>query len=83
MEIVLVAVVGLLCVICFIVGAVVGQAAAKGEDIKPPVTSPIKAFKEHEAKKEAEMEQHRIDVIMRNIEAYDGTGRGQEDVPGR
>ena len=83
MEIVLVAVVGLLCVICFIVGAVVGQAATNGVEIKSPIASPIKAFKEHEAKKEAEMEQHRIDVIMRNIEAYDGTGRGQEDVPGR
>jgi hypothetical protein len=41
----------------------------------------MKAYREREAKKEAQMEQDRIDTIMRNIEGYDGTSRGQEDVP--
>ena len=68
---------------CFMIGAKVGQAASKGDDIKTPTVNPIKAYKEHEAKKEAQMEQNRIDTIMRNIEGYDGTGKGQEDVPGR
>lgn len=83
MEIALVFVVGAMNIACFIIGAKVGQTVSKGEEIKTPTVNPLKAYKEHEAKKEAQMEQSRIDTIMRNIEGYDGTGRGQEDVPGR
>ena len=83
MEILLVLTVGALCIGCFIIGAKVGQRVNKGEDIKVPTMNPIKAYREHTAKKEAEMEQNRLDTIMRNIEAYDGTGKGQTDVPGR
>ena len=81
MEIMLVAVIGLLCIICFVTGAKVGQKVAKGEKIETPAVSPIKAYREHEAKKEAQREQNRIDVILRNIENYDGTAHNQEDVP--
>jgi hypothetical protein len=41
----------------------------------------MQAVREHREKKEAEMEQEKIDTILRNIERYDGTGNGQEDVP--
>ena len=74
---------GFVCLSCFLMGAKVGQAASKGETIETPTVNPIKAYREHEAKKEAKMEQDRIETIMRNIEGYDGTSRGQEDVPGR
>jgi hypothetical protein len=83
MEVLLLLVMGIANIVCFVIGAKVGQAVSKGEDIKIPTVNPVKAFKEHEAKKEAQMEQNRIDTIMRNIEGYDGTWRGQEDVPGR
>ena len=83
MEVLLLLVMGIANIVCFVIGAKVGQAVSKGEDIKTPTVNPLKAYREHEAKKEAQMEQHRIDTIMRNIEGYDGTGRGQEDVPGR
>lgn len=82
MEIALVTATGLLCVICFLVGAKVGQTVSKGEDISVPTVNPIEVYKAKEAKKHAEMEQNRIDTIMRNIEAFDGTPNGQEDVPG-
>lgn len=81
MEVLLLAVMGITNIACFVIGAKVGQAASKGEKIETPHVNPLKAFKEHEAKKEAQMEQERIDTIMRNIEGYDGTSRGQEDVP--
>lgn len=83
MEVLLLLVMGIANIVCFVIGAKVGQAVSKGEDIKTPTVNPLKAYREHESKKEAQMEQHRIDTIMRNIEGYDGTGRGQEDVPGR
>jgi hypothetical protein len=49
----------------------------------PKVPNPVKAIKEHKASKEAKAEQDRISTILQNIENYDGTANGQEDVPWR
>lgn len=81
MEVLLLMVMGLTNIACFIIGARVGQAVAKGEKIETPTVNPMKAYREHEAKKVAQAEQDKIDVIMRNIERYDGTSNGQEDIP--
>jgi hypothetical protein len=82
MEILLVAVVGTLNVVCFFIGAKVGQTVAKGKEIEvPKVNGPITAYKAHREAKEAEAEKNRLDIILGNIERYDGTGNGQEDVP--
>ncbi len=83
MEIALVLVVGAMCCTCFFFGAKVGQTVSKGEDIKTPSLNPLKAYREHEERKEAQAKQDEIETIMRNIERYDGTGAGQEEVPGR
>jgi hypothetical protein len=83
MEVITILAMGFVCAACFLTGAKVGQAVSKGEEIKTPTVNPLKAYREMEAKKEAKAEQDRIDTIMRNIESYDGTGHGQEDVPGR
>ena len=72
--------VGALSIGCFLVGAKVGQTVIKGEKVEMPSVNPIKAIREHNDKKQAETEQAKVDTIMRNIERYDGTGRGQEDV---
>ena len=81
MEVLLLLVMGAANIACFIIGAKVGQTVSKGEDIQTPAVNPIKAFREKEARREAHKEQERIETIMRNIESYDGTGMGQEDVP--
>ena len=82
MEAVLIAVVGTLNIACFFIGAKVGQTVAKGKDIEvPKVSSPVTLYKAYIDRKEAEAEKNRLDVILRNIEAYDGTEKGQEDVP--
>lgn len=79
----LILVAGALNVACFFIGAKVGQTAYKGERIELPAVDPMKPVRQREAQKEAEMEQARLNAILHNIDAYDGTGRGQEDVPGR
>lgn len=81
MEVVTILAMGFVCAACFLLGARVGQKVNKGEDITLP--NPVKAVEDHRAKKEAEMEQSRIEIIMQNIERYDGTPYGQEEVPGR
>ena len=80
MEILLVITVGALCIGCFIIGAKVGQAVSKGETVELPSVNPFEAHRKAEARKEAQMEQERIDRILRNVDNYDGTGRGQEEV---
>ena len=81
MEVITILAMGFVCMACFLIGAKVGQAVSKGEKVELP--NPVKAVEDHRAKKEAEMEQSRIEIIMRNIESYDGTPYGQEEVPGR
>jgi hypothetical protein len=67
---------------CVIIGAKMGRASAMGEEIKLPSVNPVEAVRKHEAKKVADAEQSKIDTIMANIEAYDGTAYGQKDIPG-
>lgn len=79
-EIVLVAITGLVCIACLETGVRVGQAVSKGERIEKPNLNPLKAYREHQARKEMEREQDKMSKVLRNIERYDGTSRGQEDV---
>ena len=80
-SILLALVVGTLCIACFFVGAKVGQTVSKGEPVELPEVNPMKLIQERREKKAAEEEQSRIDTILRNVERYDGTGLGQEDIP--
>ncbi len=80
MEILLTLTVGALCIVCFLIGAKVGQTVSKGESIIVPSVNPMEMYRKHEAKKEAQMEQDKLNTILRNIESYDGTAKGQEDV---
>jgi len=81
MEVLLILVMGIMCIICFMVGAKVGQAVAKDEKIEMPSIDPLKDFREHEAKQEAKAEQERMNVLFQNIESYNGSAEGQIDVP--
>ena len=78
MEILIVAISNIL---CFIVGARIGQKVNRGEEVKLP--NPITAVKEHKKRTEAEEEQNRLNTILENIERYDGTSIGQKQIPRR
>lgn len=82
MDILLIAVVGTLNVVCFFIGAKVGQTVANGKEVEvPKIPNPIAAYEHHIEKKEAEAEKKRLEVILGNVERYNGTDYGQEDVP--
>ena len=81
MDILTVLVVGALNIVCFFIGAKVGQAVVKGKDLELPSVNPMKAYREMQEKREAEKEQNKLDTILRNVERYDGTEFGQEDIP--
>lgn len=68
---------GSFCVISFLVGA--GRNNAKVN------LNPIEAYKEHkeqkEQSKEYDLKQRQYATMMENVENYDGTSRGQKDIP--
>ncbi len=82
MEILLLLGTGIINVMCFLIGAKVGQQSAKGERIEIP--NPVEAIKEkHEkraADREQKKEQSRMEDILRNIDNYDGTSSNQRDI---
>ncbi len=79
MEVLSVLAMGFVCMTCFLLGAKLGQTVTKGEDIKLPSIN--QAVRDHKARKEADIELDRFNTIMQNIEKYNGTPYGQEDVP--
>lgn len=72
--------VGALCIGSFIVGAKVGQRVVRGETVELPNINPLEAYRKHEERKKADAELDNYETLMRNIERYDGTSRGQEEV---
>jgi hypothetical protein len=80
MEALLLAVMGAANVLCFIIGAKVGMAVKKDEEIKLPSVNPVEAVKVYINKREAKIEQDKIDKVLLNVERYDGTPNGQIDV---
>ena len=79
MEALTILAVGFVCLACFLSGVNVGQKAAKGEEVKLPVMKPVekKTVQQQEDKKSKE------EIILQNIDNYDGTEQGQVDVPWR
>ena len=66
-------------VFCFAVGVKIGQTMVKGTNGEPVIAMP----KIITAKKKEKMEKENYDVILENIENYDGTPEGQKDLPWR
>ena len=81
MIIAVIGVTGTICILCFLIGAKVGQMTNDGEKIKIPTVNPVKIYRDYQDHKESEREQARLETILHNIECYDGTDYGQEDVP--
>lgn len=77
--ILIILVVGIMNILCFFIGAKVGQKVVKGEPIETP--NPIKAIRSELDSFEQRKELERYKVINDNIDAYDGTSIGQKDIP--
>jgi len=80
MEVLLMAVVAVSNILCFLIGAKVGQKVVKGEEVQLPTINPMEAYREHQERKEAERVKDKVETILRNIDNYDGTPNGQEEV---
>ena len=81
MEILTILTTGALCIVSFVMGAKTVQNVKKDKDIELPNINPLKAIRERQEHKEQKKEQEKLETIMKNIEAYDGTSNRQEDIP--
>lgn len=79
----LIGIVGTMNILCFFIGARIGQKVVKNEPIA--IKTPTEVIKEKietkAAKREQEKQDELIDTIQHNIDIYDGTAIGQKDIP--
>lgn len=80
-TILIIAVVGTLNAVCFFIGAKIGQTVTKGETIEAPNLNPVEMVREHKDKREQRKVQDRLEILLENVDSYDGTGIGQKDIP--
>ena len=75
--------VGIMNVLCFLIGAKTGQKVVKGEEVTLPNLNPveatIEAVRTHEETRQQKKELDNFNTMLENIEAYDGTEIGQKD----
>lgn len=88
-------IIGIMILVSVICGFVMGRMTTKriNENVysvkenvyapekKKEVKSPLQIYREHKEKEEDRKELERLEIIMENIENYDGTGAKQKDVP--
>lgn len=68
-------------VVCFFIGAKVGQTVSNGERLSLPRIDATRPLREREERKELKAYNDRKNAILRNIDKYDGTSNGQEEIP--
>ena len=72
---------GTLNIVCFFIGVNTVQKVKEDKMVELPTFNPLKVVREHHEHREFKKEQDKLETIMKNIEAYDGTSNHQEDVP--
>jgi hypothetical protein len=79
MDTLLALTVGTLNIVCFFIGV----KAGRHEEVKAPNMArinPVNLYNEYQEKREVQKEKEKVETILRNLDNYDGTPFGQEDV---
>ncbi len=66
-------------IVCFLIGAIVGQRVFERT---PVIINPVKEIKEMKEEREISKEEQRFKDIADNIDAYNGTSIGQKEIGG-
>lgn len=70
---------GIFMLLAFLVGVKTAQKVQNDETVEIP--NPIKIVEEIKEHKEQKEKEKAVDVMLENIDNYDGTGIGQKDIP--
>lgn len=71
--------IGIMNILCFLIGAKTGQKVVKGEEVTLPNVNPVKALENYQEDRRQKKEEENFNINLENIENYDGTGIGQKD----
>ena len=73
---------GFINLLSFVIGAKIGMSIANKKEI---TLNPVKAIQEHREEriehKEADLKDKQLKTMLKNIDNYDGTEFGQEEIP--
>ena len=72
---------GLIIIAAYTLGLRNGQKLIKKEEITVPNINPIKIVEQIKETKENKKEQVAYDIMMSNIDNYDGSSLGPRDIP--
>lgn len=69
-------------ILTLLIGVKIGMSVANKKEI---TLNPIKAIQEHKEEriehKEADLKDRQLKTMLKNIDNYDGSGLGQEEIP--
>lgn len=80
-TIILCTIFGVFILVAYSLGLKNGQRLSKDEDVVVPNVNPVKVVTEEIEKHEEKKKQQAYEIMMSNIDNYDGTGLGQQDIP--
>ena len=80
-TIVLCTIFGVFILVAYSLGLKNGQRISKNEEVVIPNINPVKVVTEEIEKHEEKKKQQAYEIMMSNIDNYDGTGLGQQDIP--
>lgn len=80
-TIILCTIFGVLILVAYSLGLKNGQRLSKNEEVVMPQVNPVKVVTEEIEKHEEKKKQQAYEIMMSNIDNYDGTGLGQQDIP--
>lgn len=72
---------GVFIILAYTLGLKNGQKLKNNEEIKIPEVNPIKIVRNEIENFEQRKKQEAYDIMMTNLDNYDGTGIGQRDIP--
>lgn len=80
-SIILCIIFGVFILVAYSLGLKNGQRLSKNEEVVIPNVNPVKAVTEEIEKHEEKKKQEAYEIMISNIDNYDGTGLGQKDIP--
>lgn len=72
---------GVFILLSYTLGLKNGQKLSKNEEITLPQLNPVKIIQSEIETHEERKKQDQLDIMMSNIDNYDGTGIGQKNIP--
>ncbi len=72
---------GVFILLSYTLGLKNGQKLSKSESITLPELNPVKIIQSEIETHEEKKKQDQFDIMMSNIDNYDGTGIGQQSIP--